>query len=87
MSAQRIVLVKEAALASIPGLQKFAMQATRRVVRLQERRRKLRRDLKAVDDELRLAKQQLRAVMHKALSDDVLDTPMPEADAPADVAS
>jgi hypothetical protein len=68
----RVTLTKEAALASIAGIEKFAVQAARRIVRLQERRRKLRRELKAIDDELRLAKAQLRTVTTIARDEDEL---------------
>lgn len=75
---KRIALVREGAAATVPGIERFAIQAARRVVRLQERRRKLRRELKAVDDELRVAKAQLRIVMRPANDRDV-ETPMPIA--------
>jgi hypothetical protein len=78
---KRIALVHEAAVAMVPGLEKFAVQAARRVVRLQERRRKLRRELKAIDSELRVARQQLRTVMRQPADAAALDTPMPKTGA------
>lgn len=74
---KHIGLVREAARASIAGLEKFAVQAARRVARLQERRRRLRRELRAVDDELRLAKKQLKTVLSSSARDEDLETPMP----------
>jgi hypothetical protein len=74
---KRVSLRREAALATFPGMEKFAIQAARRVVRLQERRRKMRRELKAIDDELRIAKGQLRAVMKPRTDDSDIETPMP----------
>ncbi len=79
MSAKRITLVREAATAGIPGIEKFAMQAARRIVRLQERRRKLRRELRAVDDELKLARRQLRDATRVERADPALDGPLPVA--------
>jgi hypothetical protein len=76
---KRIALVREAATGTIAGLEKFAVQAARRVVRLQERRKKLRRELKAVDNELRIAKKQLRGVVRGSTDAALLDTPMPAA--------
>lgn len=75
---KRIALFREAASASVSGFEKFAIQAARRVVRLQERRRKLNRELKAINDELRIAKGQLRGVMRPRETDPALDTPMPK---------
>ncbi len=57
------------------GHRKFLVQAARRIVRLQERRRKLRRDLRVVEEELRMAKRELKAVLGASEKD--LDTPMP----------
>jgi len=75
---KRVTVKHEAALALFPGMEKFAIQAARRVVRLQERRRKVRRELKSIDDELRVAKGQLRAVLKPRPDVDDVETPMPK---------
>jgi hypothetical protein len=77
---KRIALMREAAAAMIPGLEKFAVQAARRVVRLQECRRKLRRELRAIDDELKVAKRQLREVTRSRADDTSVETPMPKVE-------
>jgi len=81
VGARRIALAREAAALTVPGLEKFAVQAARRIVRLQERRRKLKRELKAIDDELRVAKGQLRAVTRATPAPAELDTPLPKVSA------
>lgn len=78
MAIRRVALLREAAAATLPGLEKFAVQAARRIVRLQERRHKLKRELKAINDELRIAKGQLRAVTRASLQPDEFDTPLPK---------
>jgi cell division septum initiation protein DivIVA len=78
MAIRRVAMFREAATLTLPGLEKFAVQAARRIVRLQERRRKLKRELKAINDEIRIAKGQLRAVTRATPSAPELDTPLPK---------
>jgi hypothetical protein len=77
MSLRRFAQGREPAAATLAGLERFAVQAARRIVRLQERRRKIKRELKAVNDEIRIAKGQLRAVTRSAAPVAELDTPLP----------
>lgn len=77
MAPRAFPVSREAAAATIVGLERFAVQSVRRLVRLQERRRKVRRELKVIDDEIRMTKSQLRAVVRSKAPGAELDTPLP----------
>ena len=79
MGLKRVPVRREAAAAMIAGYERFAVQAARRIVRLQEKRRKLRRELKAIDEELRTAKRQMREVMKAGTETAPLDGALPTA--------
>ena len=78
MTLKRVSLRREAAAATITDYTRFAVQAARRLVRLQEKRRKLRRELRAVDDELKVVKRQMRDITAGTTAPADLDTPLPK---------
>lgn len=77
MALRPVPQTREAAAATIAGLERYAVQSARRLVRLQERRRRLRRELKAIDDEIRLVTRALRVITRGAAPGADLDTPLP----------